>query len=396
MSDKKRPYIELHIAVLLYGLTAVLGDLIQLPAVILVWWRVLITTFSLLFFIRFGRDLLTVKRSVAAPIMLIGCIVAIHWICFYGSIKLANASVALVCMATTTIFTSLLEPWIMKKKIDPRLVAAVLDFDNDEQRIEINALKKGNAEQELSLQNQSSILRYSWWTAGLLAVVSLLLIGVNKKRKSKADILHQEKIELERTAKIANQRIAEQALAERQRLERKQEELTKKAEILRLEKANLEKRAQQEKQRLSAQAAAERKRLQEKQEELKNRVADIEQSNQILGYKLESTQNQLKQEYIVINTKTKVHKIKIDQLKYVIAENDGTRFHLIESNFWVIMSLKEIIELLPPEYFVRIFRSTVVNAGFIMAINSTYVVLENGEELTMSRTYREKVKVRFE
>lgn len=119
MSDNKRPYIELHIAVLLYGLTAVLGDLIQLPAVILVWWRVLITTFSLLFFIRFGRDLVTVKRSVATPIMLIGCIVAVHWICFYGSIKLANASVALVCMATTTIFTSFLEPWIMKKKIDP-------------------------------------------------------------------------------------------------------------------------------------------------------------------------------------------------------------------------------------------------------------------------------------
>lgn len=119
MESNKRPYIELHIAVLLYGLTAVLGDLIQLPAVILVWWRVLITSFSLLFFIRFGRDLLTVKRSVATPIMLIGGIVAVHWICFYGSIKLANASVALVCMATTTIFTSFLEPWIMKKRIDP-------------------------------------------------------------------------------------------------------------------------------------------------------------------------------------------------------------------------------------------------------------------------------------
>ena len=61
---------------------------------------------------------MTVKRSVATPIMLIGCIVAVHWICFYGSIKLANASVALVCMATTTIFTSFLEPWIMKKRID--------------------------------------------------------------------------------------------------------------------------------------------------------------------------------------------------------------------------------------------------------------------------------------
>lgn len=119
MQTEKRSYIELHIAVMLYGLTAILGDLIQLSAVILVWWRVLITSLSLLFFIRFGKDLLTLKRSVALPLIGIGCLVAIHWICFYGSIKLANASIALIAMATTSVFTSLLEPWIMKRKIEP-------------------------------------------------------------------------------------------------------------------------------------------------------------------------------------------------------------------------------------------------------------------------------------
>ena len=118
MQAEKRSYIELHIAVLLYGLTAILGDLIELPAVILVWWRVLITSFSLLFFIRFGRDLLSLKKSISLPLIGIGCLVAIHWICFYGSIKLANASVTLIAMATTSVFTSLLEPWIMKRKID--------------------------------------------------------------------------------------------------------------------------------------------------------------------------------------------------------------------------------------------------------------------------------------
>ena len=118
MQNEKRSYIELHIAVLLYGLTAVLGDLIQLPAAVLVWWRVLITSFSLLFFIRFGKDLLTLKRSTTFPLIGIGCLVAIHWICFYGSIKLANASVTLIAMATTSIFTSFLEPWIMKRKVD--------------------------------------------------------------------------------------------------------------------------------------------------------------------------------------------------------------------------------------------------------------------------------------
>ncbi|MDF1695816.1 MAG: DMT family transporter [Saprospiraceae bacterium] len=118
MKQERRSYIELHIAVLLYGLTAILGDLIQLPAIVLVWWRVLITSLSLLSFIRFGKDLLSLKRKTALPLIGIGCLVAIHWICFYGSIKLSNASVGLIAMATTSVFTSLLEPWIMKRRVD--------------------------------------------------------------------------------------------------------------------------------------------------------------------------------------------------------------------------------------------------------------------------------------
>jgi len=48
--------------------------------------------------------------------MIIGVIVGLHWICFYGAIKLSNASIALVCMATTSFFTSIIEPLILKQK----------------------------------------------------------------------------------------------------------------------------------------------------------------------------------------------------------------------------------------------------------------------------------------
>jgi len=119
MLEERKAYIELHIAVLLFGFTAILGDLINLQAITLVWWRVFITSISLLFFIRFGRKLKHVPRNKILPFMLIGCIVGLHWVCFYGSIKLANASVSLICMATTSVFTSLLEPLIIKRRIQP-------------------------------------------------------------------------------------------------------------------------------------------------------------------------------------------------------------------------------------------------------------------------------------
>lgn len=110
MESDKRAYLELHIAVFLFGLTAILGKVIQLPAISLVWWRVLFTSISLLFFVKFGKKLLTIPRPDILKFLGIGIIVGLHWICFYGSIKLANASVALVCMATTSLFTSIIEP----------------------------------------------------------------------------------------------------------------------------------------------------------------------------------------------------------------------------------------------------------------------------------------------
>jgi len=115
MNNTQKAYVHLHIAVILFGFTAILGDLITLPALILVWWRVLITSISLLFLIGFGKKLLTIPKKRILQFMGIGALVGLHWICFFGSIKYANASVGLVCFATTSFFTSFLEPLITKK-----------------------------------------------------------------------------------------------------------------------------------------------------------------------------------------------------------------------------------------------------------------------------------------
>ncbi len=117
MHPERRAYIELHIAVLLFGFTAILGDLIQLSALVLVWWRVLLTSLSLLAWVRVWRLLKTLPPAATFRFMGIGVLVALHWLAFYGAIKLANASISLVCMALTSFFTSLLEPAIMRQRL---------------------------------------------------------------------------------------------------------------------------------------------------------------------------------------------------------------------------------------------------------------------------------------
>lgn len=119
MIAKKRAYIELHIAVFLYGFTGILGKLISLSELVLVWWRMFFAALGFLLFLPVVLPLLKRKNL---PFLLklcgIGVLVAIHWVAFFGSIKYSNVSVALVCFATTTFFTSILEPFLLNKKFN--------------------------------------------------------------------------------------------------------------------------------------------------------------------------------------------------------------------------------------------------------------------------------------
>jgi len=112
----KRAYLQLHIAVVLLAFTAILGDLISVSASILVWWRTLIAGAGIALYLASKRKLRVDWVRANKKLYLLGAIVAIHWICFFGSIKLANASTALICFSTITFFTAWIEPWITGRK----------------------------------------------------------------------------------------------------------------------------------------------------------------------------------------------------------------------------------------------------------------------------------------
>lgn len=117
MNQQRRAYLELHIAVLLFGFTAILGDLIQLSALVIVWWRVLLTSVSLLFLIRWRGMFRNLPWPMVLRFMGIGIIAALHWLTFYGAIKASNASITLVALATASFFTALIEPVVMRQPV---------------------------------------------------------------------------------------------------------------------------------------------------------------------------------------------------------------------------------------------------------------------------------------
>jgi drug/metabolite transporter (DMT)-like permease len=108
----RRALIELHVCVVLWGFTAILGKLITLPATQLVWWRMLLVTVALACFPRVWRALKLIPPRLMLTFAAIGGVVALHWLAFYGSVKLANASVAATTMALAPAVTALIEPAI--------------------------------------------------------------------------------------------------------------------------------------------------------------------------------------------------------------------------------------------------------------------------------------------
>lgn len=114
---KKYKLTSLHLMVLILGFTGILGKLISLETIHLVWYRMGIACISLAAFLFLKNQLFTINRTNFIGLLAVGALVTIHWLCFFKSIKVSNVSVAVVCMATSSLFSAIIEPIFFKRKL---------------------------------------------------------------------------------------------------------------------------------------------------------------------------------------------------------------------------------------------------------------------------------------
>lgn len=115
----KLALFRLHLIVFLWGFTAILGKLIHANAQILVFYRMLFAAIFLFVFIRiYKKESIKVSKKIFFQLAAIGFAMTLHWYCFFYSIKVSNVSIALSCLSLSTLFASILEPVIFKRKID--------------------------------------------------------------------------------------------------------------------------------------------------------------------------------------------------------------------------------------------------------------------------------------
>ena len=112
-----KDYLKLHFIVLLWGFTAILGKLLTVPPVELVFWRTLLAAAGLAVLLLARRQQWRIPAGQALRLLGVGALVAIHWITFFLAARLSSVSVCLAGLATLALWTSLLEPLLLWRRV---------------------------------------------------------------------------------------------------------------------------------------------------------------------------------------------------------------------------------------------------------------------------------------
>ena len=112
-----KSYFKLHFLVVLWGFTAILGLLIKLSFIEVVFYRTLFSFLALAIILQISRVGFFIHPKEIFKLLLTGMVISFHWLLFFGAARYSNASVSLIGLSTTALWTSLLEPLVHKRKI---------------------------------------------------------------------------------------------------------------------------------------------------------------------------------------------------------------------------------------------------------------------------------------
>lgn len=117
MNDQKQSLIYLHIAVFLFGGTALFSKLIGLPALDITVYRTATAAIILFILLSLQRKKISLsERKDYAIACLLGVVVGIHWVTYFASMQMAGVTVGIIAFFTYPVITVFIEPLFNKSR----------------------------------------------------------------------------------------------------------------------------------------------------------------------------------------------------------------------------------------------------------------------------------------
>jgi drug/metabolite transporter (DMT)-like permease len=112
----RKAFILIHVSIFLWGFTGIFARAIDLSEGVLVWYRMLLTASCWVVILLLTRKLIWPGKRDFMRISIVGLLVAVHWLFFYGSIKYSNISIGMSCLPMIAVFSSIIEPVMNRQR----------------------------------------------------------------------------------------------------------------------------------------------------------------------------------------------------------------------------------------------------------------------------------------
>lgn len=114
----KKANLELHIAVILFGVTGLFGKFITASPLIIVFGRTASAAVIILLGLKVYKVGLAASSKKARFFMFLsGLVLMIHWVIFFYSIQLSTVAIGVIGFSTFPVFVTFLEPILFKQKL---------------------------------------------------------------------------------------------------------------------------------------------------------------------------------------------------------------------------------------------------------------------------------------
>ncbi len=118
MTQKRPGLIEIHLAVLLFGIAGLFGKFLFLSPLVIVFGRTFFAALTLSAILFYSKTQIRTKSIQDFTVLiLLGIILAIHWITFFHAIQISTVAVGLLTFSTFPVFVTFMEPYFFKEKL---------------------------------------------------------------------------------------------------------------------------------------------------------------------------------------------------------------------------------------------------------------------------------------
>lgn len=108
--NPKSALVQLHVAVLLFGVSGLFGKWLSVDPAVIVFGRTLVAALAVAIWLKLSAQSLRVDTRAVGLVVVSGAVLALHWGTFFQAIQISTVAIGLIGFSTFPLFVTFMEP----------------------------------------------------------------------------------------------------------------------------------------------------------------------------------------------------------------------------------------------------------------------------------------------